>query len=195
MELLMHGTLQLAILIVAMLSAGYFLCKSFPRTDVFPLRVAQWLVISSMICVWDASFVLLRPWSFDHPLWSPYRDYVQVDKLYGDLESDFVWSQSILNVAEICVNALALFMLRSGQPRKGAVTALFVCACTASKTLLYHVMEVSCGLCNVGHNDAKTLVMLYLIPNGIWIAVPILCAFALGKNLAVAAKPGKTKTR
>ncbi len=152
--------------------------------EVFPLWVAVWLLISSLICTWDASFVLLRPQgSLDWPLYAPYQQYVQVDKLYGNLESSFVWSQSVMNIVEIGFNLYALVLRASGNQRKGAAVALFVSACTFSKTLLYHIMEVSCNFCNTKQNDVRTLVALYLIPNGIWILVPGICCYILGTRL------------
>lgn len=52
-----------------------------------PLIVKTWLLISSIICTWDASFVLLRPRSMPggdlHKYFAPYSLYVEIDKLYG----------------------------------------------------------------------------------------------------------------
>ena len=149
-----------------------------------------------------------------------------MDKLYGQLDSDFVWSQSVLNCVEVAINLLALSLLSARRFREASVTALVVCAMTCSKTVLYHTMELSCGLCpllqplvpsqptrtrlppgpahpsgrrllkrgsvapltcpagNTGHNDWPTLIFLYLIPNGIWIWVPLAACFQLGSALA-----------
>ena len=70
-----------------------------------------------------------------------------MDKLYGQLDSDFVWSQSVLNCVEVAINLLALSLLSARRFREASVTALVVCAMTCSKTVLYHTMELSCGLC------------------------------------------------
>ena len=70
-----------------------------------------------------------------------------MDKLYGQLDSDFVWSQSVLNCVEVAINLLALSLLSAHRFREASVTALVVCAMTCSKTVLYHTMELSCGLC------------------------------------------------
>jgi uncharacterized membrane protein YfcA len=98
--------------------------------------------------------------------------------------NDFVWSQSVLNLVEIAINLYALSLLSRSKFKQAAVTALVVCAMTSSKTILYHVMEVSCGFCNTKHNSWSTFIALYLFPNGVWIWVPILACIHLGKALA-----------
>ena len=76
-----------------------------------PHWVSAWLVTSSIIVVWDASFVLRRPQSFDEPLYLPYRDYVKVDRLYGDLSDAFVWGQAVVNLLEVALNLVALYFV------------------------------------------------------------------------------------
>jgi hypothetical protein len=168
---------------------AYVARSGFPSSPAFPRWIAIWLLISSAICSWDASFVFNRQTaldSFNHPLWSPYKDYVQVDRLYGKVDNDFVWSQSVLNVLEICINLLALNFLSRRSFRKAAVTALVACAMTSSKTILYHVMEISCHgtpRSNTAQNDWPTFLTLYVFPNGVWIWVPMLACFQLGARL------------
>ena len=77
-----------------------------------PGWILKWLSFSSIICTWDALFVLNRPGSFDSPLWFPYKNYVVVDRLYGDVENPWVWTQSCLNVVEVVFNLVALFSKR-----------------------------------------------------------------------------------
>ena len=43
---------------------------------------------------------------------------------------------------------------------------------------------LTCFAGNTGHNDWPTLIFLYLIPNGIWIWVPLAACFQLGSALA-----------
>ena len=61
-----------------------------------------------MIVLWDASFVLNRPASFSNLIWYPYRDYVEIDKLYGDMDDAFVVAQSYMNIVEASMNLVAL---------------------------------------------------------------------------------------
>ncbi len=61
-----------------------------------------WLVASSLIVIYDASYVLQRPASMEggklFPYFSPYALYIQYDTLYGDLKDSFVVIQSWLNL-------------------------------------------------------------------------------------------------
>ena len=60
--------------------------RGLRSSPLFPLWVARWLAMSSLIVTWDALFVLLRPWSMSQLLWAPYRDYVAIDRLYADVD-------------------------------------------------------------------------------------------------------------
>jgi hypothetical protein len=177
------------LLVVVVGTLAYQLVGSLPSSRQFPKWVAIWLTVSSLICLWDASFVLLRPASFDIPLWAPYLDYIQVDKLYGNVEDTFVWSQSIMNLLEVGLNLYSLSLLHDKQFRAAAVMAVVVSTMTSSKTVLYHLMDYACGFCNSAHNDAFTLVVLYFLPNGVWIWVPAFVAFHLGCILAEEPSP------
>ena len=159
MELLLHGTLGLALVLGVAASIVAALVGSLRPAPCFPLWVARWLALTTVIVLWDASFVLLRPWSMEVPLWAPYKDYVQVDKLYGDLDDSFVWSQSVLNLVEVALNVTALSLLHAGSSA-APVVALVVSAMTCSKTVLYHVIEVGNRFRYSQHNDAQTFVML-----------------------------------
>ena len=185
MDVLAHGALLLGGLVAAMALLGYVVrTYLLPASAEFPRWVSAWLVITSVIVIWDASFVLSRPASFAHILWAPYRDYIVVDTLYGNVQDSFVWSQSILNLVEVFLNVVSLSLLGANRHRAAAVVAIFVCAMTSSKTLLYFVMEAACGYSHVRHNDPMTLLMLYILPNGVWLIVPAFCAASLGVRLA-----------
>ena len=181
MDLLLHGTLCLVILVIVVLSLSFVIVNKLPSSKCFPKWISVWLIITSVICTWDASFVFLRPASFDMMLWAPYRDYIQVDKLYGNVDDAFVWSQSVMNVVEVGLNLLALSYVSKKQYRTAAVVAIITSTMTCSKTILYHIIEIACGFCCTAHNDMFTLIMLYCLPNGVWIWVPATVVFRLGK--------------
>ena len=86
MELLVEALLLLG----GVLGVGAAFALGFLRglrsSPLFPLWVARWLAMSSLIVTWDALFVLLRPWSMSQLLWAPYRDYVAIDRLYADVD-------------------------------------------------------------------------------------------------------------
>jgi hypothetical protein len=181
------GGIALAILAVVVVSLGAFLAKSFEVSPYFPRWVAVWFVISSFICMWDALYILNRENpavdSRNNIIWAPYKDYVKVDYLYRD-DSDFVWSQSILNLFEISLNLISLYLLSSKKFKQAAAVALVVSAMTSSKTILYHVMEISCHGCNSKQNDWATFLTLYILPNGVWIWVPMYVCIVLGSALS-----------
>ena len=185
---LQTGSIALVCVILIAVALGRWFTQSLTTpTPFFPKWIAVWLTISSLVCLWDATFVLNRSTSldsFNNPVWQPYQDYVKVDKLYGKLDSDFVWSQSILNLLEILLNLYALYLLSVKKFKAASVTALVVCAMTSSKTILYHVMEISCDGCNTKQNDWATFITLYVIPNGVWIWVPMWACVVLGTALA-----------
>lgn len=195
MELLVHGCLLLVGLVVVVLCFGATVVKGLPHSPYFPRWISIWLAISSLICVWDAAFVLTRPWSFDQVLWAPYKDYVQVDKLYASMESDFVWSQSVMNLVEVTLNCICLGLLQARQGKTAAVVALVVNSLTCAKTILYFVMEISCGFCNTKHNNPGTFCMLYILPNGVWIWVPLHAAVRLGALLGADEETQSSKRR
>ena len=86
MELLVEALLLLGgVLGVGATFALVFL-RGLRSSPLFPLWVARWLAMSSLIVTWDALFVLLRPWSMSQLLWAPYRDYVAIDRLYADVD-------------------------------------------------------------------------------------------------------------
>ena len=89
-DLLQHGSLLLlGIFGVVFILINVFK-NGFPKSQYFPKWVSVWLCITTLIVLWDASFVLNRPASFTNMIWYPYRDYVKIDMLYGDMEDAFV---------------------------------------------------------------------------------------------------------
>lgn len=43
--------------------------------------------------------------------------------------------------------------------------------------------EAFSGFENIGHNDAYSLVTLWIIPNGAWIALPAYMTYVYGKEI------------
>ncbi|KAK2732886.1 hypothetical protein FQN57_002452 [Myotisia sp. PD_48] len=70
--------------------------------------------------------------------------------------------------------------------RAGAVALVVVFSATLmtlSKTVLYHLNEVFSGFNNIGHNDLKTIIFLWMLPNGLWIVFPSIISYVLGKEV------------
>jgi len=54
---------------------------------------------------------------------------------------------------------------------------------TASKTLLYFLNEACSGWKNVAHNEWTTLVPLYILMNGIWLALSLYMTYVFGAEI------------
>jgi hypothetical protein len=105
---------------------------------------------------------------------------VTVDLSYGDPGNGFVRAQAIMSLLEIAVVAVALWLRR--RPL-GVLLVFGVSLLTAAKTMLILLIEVVTRGEHVGHNPTADLVFLYLVPNGVWIVVPLLVAGSTGRTL------------
>lgn len=162
--------------------------SALPAPSIIPTAVWYWLVLSSLIVLWDASFVLNRPrsmkggdlnWAF-----GPYNLYVTIDKMYGDMKSVFVVVQSWGNLVEVALNLVAAYVSAhaGASARKSllaALIALVSLAFTFWKTAIYFAY----GRADAAHNDWQTYTLLYALPNGMWLLAPLLSIFAVGGNV------------
>lgn len=71
-----------------------------------------------------------------------------------------------MNIVETFLNVIYVYLAYNtrwpGAPVIGFATALM----TLSKTVLYWLNEYFCGFCQIGHNDAFTLFVYWILPNG-----------------------------
>ena len=83
-----------------------------------------------------------------------------------------------------------------GKTGQSVLLAFMVSTMTFSKTVLF--VLISSGLCgchtHVSLDDWKKTLYLYIVPNGIWIVVPMLCMVATGKIMLSSMKNYETKT-
>ncbi|PLB46807.1 hypothetical protein P170DRAFT_466207 [Aspergillus steynii IBT 23096] len=100
---------------------------------------------------------------------------------------------------------LWLFKDEKVLPGRTGANALLVAysasVMTLGKTLLYWLNEFFSGFENIGHNDAVTLIFLWIIPNGLWIVFPAYNLHVLGEEivssldgLAPRQRPGRPKS-
>jgi len=158
-------------------------------TDGLPLWVRLWLLVSGLVCTWDATFILFRPHSLPggkyHHLWKPYSIYVEVDKRYKDMGDPFVVAQSLMNLAEVvlCFVALTLPLFKAG--RSTLLVTYSVSLMTLWKTVLYMLQYTE--LCGGGmyhsQNNAWTNFLYLWLPNGIWIFIPAAVCIRLAPGL------------
>lgn len=163
-----------------------------------PIWLVGWVAITVPVVMWDAAYVLMRPYSETSAIWKPYQLYAEVDLTYGksgNAHSE-AWclSQTMMNVVEVLLQCYALLRIAmTGRTdRCAAVTLLVASVGTLWKTLLYFLIEHNSNWANVGHNDLHTLITLYVIPNGLWIVFPALATYVLSHQLSSAGDKPKT---
>lgn len=155
---------------------------------VLPRWILVWLCVGYAIIAWDVAFVLLRPASLPDgslgALWAiPYARYIAVDHSYADLANPFIWAQAIMSLFELALVLVALGAVSRRQRGRAHLLAFCASALTAAKTSLILLVEALSGFANIGHNAPLDAVLLYLLPNAVWIVVPLGVAFVTGRRL------------
>jgi hypothetical protein len=160
-----------------------------------------WLLISSILTLYDAAFVLTRPASLSggslHWLFFSYDSYIVYDPVYANLKDAFGVAQSYINLIEIALVFIALTLIpilpTSSSPH---VVLLIATSSTLLKTVLYLVYSVV----DVEHSGHYSLtdwttwdagyVSVSLLPVMQWIIFPVATLISLGGQLARAASHG-----
>ncbi|KAI0013873.1 hypothetical protein F4779DRAFT_296363 [Xylariaceae sp. FL0662B] len=173
-----------------------------------PSRVTlAWLAVSLPLVLWDTGYVMLRPrtmegGSLHWPLYTPYKLYGEVDRIYGwkawDARNGFTAAQGALNLVETAMYFVYLVIyFRAGRlatahatrvltGRNAAVAVLVAFSAavmTLSKTVLYWLNEYYSGFDNIGHNSLDVLIPLWIIPNGGWLIFPSYMIYVLGGEI------------
>jgi len=154
--------------------------------------VSLWFLITIPVIFWDSGYLFYRPRSFEggdlHWIWEPYGLYQNVDYIYGlkafEENDGFPAAQALLNIVENLLNIAYLYMAHVSKTPIATLVGFMSIVMTLSKTALYWLQEYFCGGCAVGHNNLKDLVILWMIPNGLWLVVPSLILWRLGKDIA-----------
>ncbi|XP_065884785.1 uncharacterized protein [Dysidea avara] len=150
-----------------------------------------WFLLSGLVTLYDCGFVLLRPHSLPkgkfHHFFTPYALYIKIDKAYGNIEDEFVWGLAWLNLIEVCLQFLTIYLIFK-RSSKAILIGFLVSAWTFWKTLLYSLQYTE--LCNGGHRlshiDRGTTFLMYIIPNGLWLVFPFILMIYYGKKLFIA---------
>lgn len=165
-----------------------------------PKWLTIWLVLSSLIVIFDASYVLLRPATMRggdlFPYFSPYALYIQFDTLYGNLTDSFVVIQSWLNLVEVSLILFAVALSLSSCIIKKLVSALIVLTASAFvfwKTVIYiwYSHDFTSEAVKSFSLDA---IFVFVIPSSLWIIFPFLAIVTVTKNVAAYVK-GVSKTK
>jgi len=160
----------------------------------FPIWISLWFLLTTPIILWDASYVFMRPRSFEggdlHWLWKPYAIYQNVDLVYGvkafEAGDGFNGAQSFMNIIETACNLYYLYLAHIAGSQSAAVVGFGAATMTLSKTVLYWAQEYYCNYCAVGHNTITDLIVYWIIPNGFWLVVPAFIVNRLGRDMATA---------
>ena len=99
-----------------------------------------------------------------------------------------------MNLCEIALQACYLLVRQSDRPLALLIGTLGS-AMTFWKTFLYWLQEYYSGYAMVGHNDWRTLILLWMIPNGAWLVVPGYLAYAFAQEIYNDMPQKKVKTR
>jgi hypothetical protein len=81
-----------------------------------------WLLISLPLQIWDTLYILLRPHTMaggalQWPFWKPYEIYVQVDRVYGNVNDPWGGAQGAMNAIETVLYGLYIMIaLNHGVP-------------------------------------------------------------------------------
>lgn len=155
---------------------------------VIPQWITLWLVVSSFVVLYDASYVLLRPASMrGGPLfsfYSPYDLYIKFDTLYGNLTDSFVVIQSWLNLAEISIILFAVYLSKSSDKRiKAAIIMIVASAFVFWKTVIYVFYSHDFTTEEVRQLTIQAL-LVFIIPTLFWLVCPVLTIVTLSKRLA-----------
>ncbi|KAI0887164.1 uncharacterized protein GGS22DRAFT_105669 [Annulohypoxylon maeteangense] len=150
--------------------------------------------------------------SLHWPLYTPYKLYGEVDHVYGwkafDAHSGFTAAQGTLNVVE---TVMYLFyvgwylgkgvrvevkgkgrekgvgegkkVLLGRQAGVAVLVAFSAAVMTLSKTVLYWLNEYFSGFDNIGHNSRQDLILLWIIPNGLWLIFPTYIIYVMGGEI------------
>ncbi|ESK84331.1 hypothetical protein Moror_10214 [Moniliophthora roreri MCA 2997] len=153
--------------------------------------ITLWFSITFFVVLWDAGYCFMRPRSMLggdlHWIWKPYRIYQEVDLVYGvktfQEGGGFTNAQSLLNLVETFLNAYYLYAAHVLKWAPATLVGFTSASLTLAKTVLYWAQEYYCSYCAVGHNTVKTLILFWIIPNGLWIVFPSLIVYTLGRDL------------
>ncbi|KAI1484070.1 hypothetical protein F4774DRAFT_364680 [Daldinia eschscholtzii] len=168
-----------------------------------------WFAVSLPLVIWDSGYVLLRPLTMEGgplhwPIYAPYKLYGEVDHVYGwkafHARNGFTSAQGSLNVLETAMYLVYVWIyfrsgatdargrattrVLSGRPAAVAVLMAFSAAVmTLSKTVLYWLQEYFSGFDNIGHNSLQDLILLWIIPNGLWLIFPSYLIYVMGGEI------------
>ncbi|VDP60136.1 unnamed protein product, partial [Heligmosomoides polygyrus] len=148
---------------------------------VLPLWIEIWLGISAVICFLDVMFTMLRPHTTE-VCNAPGNLYASVDVRYADERDIVTCATGRVMLIEIVMNLIAIYMSRK-RSRHALLTAFTTTAFVFWKTLWFLTLYILPPPGNRSYFTENSsyldILLIFLIPNGIWVVVPFLVMFAL----------------
>ncbi|KAK6950239.1 hypothetical protein Daesc_008565 [Daldinia eschscholtzii] len=163
-----------------------------------------WFAVSLPLVIWDSGYVLLRPLTMEGgplhwPIYAPYKLYGEVDHVYGwkafHARNGFTSAQGTLNVLETAMYLVYVWIyFRSGatdaQGRatttrvlSGRPAAVAVLTAFSAAVMTLRLQEYFSGFDNIGHNSLQDLILLWIIPNGLWLIFPSYLIYVMGGEI------------
>ncbi|KAJ2935428.1 hypothetical protein H1R20_g1665, partial [Candolleomyces eurysporus] len=90
---------------------------------------------------------------------------------------------ALMNLIENTLNIVYLYLAHIAESPIAPLVGYVSVHLTVGKTLLYWAQEYFCGFCAIGHNKLSNILLFWVFPNGLWIVVPSLIGYTLGKQL------------
>lgn len=110
---------------------------------------------------------------------------------------------ALLNIIETLLNVIYLYAAHVSAWPPATLIGFTSASLTLAKTVLYWAQEYYCNLCATGQNDAYTMIVYWIIPNGwvltlydsrlglileifvcrLWIVVPAAIVYVLWNDL------------
>ena len=170
-----------------------------------PRWATAWAIIGSLVCIWDATYVLTRPRSMAKGdlfhIFFPYAKYITLDPLYGNLKNAFVIAQSCMNYVELTLTLFSVILYYIFRRRNLSCLLLLICSVmTWSKTVVYfihdhferalHPQELSVEI------PISEYIFLFIIPSSLWILLPFATMWNIGRQIIrlINSKNDKTKS-
>ncbi|UJR37601.1 hypothetical protein I4U23_030298 [Adineta vaga] len=157
-----------------------------------PGWATAWAVISSLTCIYDATYVLVRPRSMAKGdlfhIFYPYAKYITVDPLYGNLKNAFVIGQSWMNYVELSLALISVLLYHIFRRRNaGCLLLLIASVMTWSKTVLYFVHDYYERPLHPQDLPIKIEtwehLCLFILPSSLWVVFPFFCMWNIGGQI------------
>ncbi|KIK51594.1 hypothetical protein GYMLUDRAFT_181225 [Collybiopsis luxurians FD-317 M1] len=152
--------------------------------------VTLWFILIPLVEQCDGSlcFKILRHGGDLRWIWEPYNISQIVRNpfiifLQAPEEGDqFANSQALMNVIETVLSFLYFSLTRIQWPPAslvGFASAIF----TLTRPIMYWTQGYHCNYCMTEHNDSETVLSYLIIPSLLWVIVPSIIIYVLGRDI------------